>query len=198
MPTDWRLWIEESAKTCHLSAFRMLKAALPAGWLGQARKPLAGSGRSLWWVGLAMASPPEQGLPERQQALVSWLKQQHPDGVWQRDLIQAGFSADLLRRLETRGLIARERRRALEPAPATLAAPLEPPQALTSEQREAVDAFETIRPGPCSDLPRTPAGRPRGPLHRCGVRSLHARRVLPQCLPLGEPIHTRRDCPPGC
>ena len=147
VPTDWRLWIEASAKTCHLSAFRMLKAALPAGWLGQARKPLAGSGRSLWWVGLAMASAPEQGLPERQQALVSWLKQQHPDGVWQRDLIQAGFSADLLRRLETRGLIARERRRALEPAPATLAAPLEPPQALTAEQREAVDAFETIRPG---------------------------------------------------
>ena len=38
----WRTWIESVALRCHLSAFRMLKAALPAGWLGQARSPTAG------------------------------------------------------------------------------------------------------------------------------------------------------------
>ena len=45
---QWRCWLEGVAQRCHLSPFRMLKAALPAGWLGQART-LQG-GRSMWWV----------------------------------------------------------------------------------------------------------------------------------------------------
>ncbi len=147
VPSEWRLWIEASAQTCHLSAYRMLKAALPAGWLGQARKPIAGSGRALWWIRLATVSAPVEGLPERQLALLSYLKEKHPDGAWQRDLGRAGFSADVLRRLDARGLVVREQRRALGPSPSTLAEQLEQPQALTPEQHEAMDAFAAIRPG---------------------------------------------------
>ena len=44
---QWRTWIESVALRCHLSAFRMLKAALPAGWLGQARSL---NSRTLSWV----------------------------------------------------------------------------------------------------------------------------------------------------
>ena len=147
VPSEWRLWIEASAQTCHLSAYRMLKAALPAGWLGQARKPIAGSGRALWWIRLATVSAPVEGLPERQLALLSYLKEKHPDGAWQRDLGRAGFSADVLRRLDARGLVVREQRRAFGPSPSTLAEQLEQPQALTPEQHEAMDAFAAIRPG---------------------------------------------------
>ena len=115
VPSEWRLWIEASAQTCHLSAYRMLKAALPAGWLGEARKPIAGSGRGLWWIRLATVSAPAEGLPERQQALLSHLKEKHPNGAWQRDLGREGFTADLLRRLEARGFVVREQRRPLNP-----------------------------------------------------------------------------------
>ena len=30
--SQWRLWLEGVAERCYLSEFRMLKAALPAGW----------------------------------------------------------------------------------------------------------------------------------------------------------------------
>ena len=40
---DWYSWLEGVADRCHLSAFRTLKAALPAGWIGQAgQRSLAG------------------------------------------------------------------------------------------------------------------------------------------------------------
>ena len=54
--SQWRLWMEGVAERCHLSVFRMLKAALPAGWLGQARS--VSEGRALLWVERYPVSPP--------------------------------------------------------------------------------------------------------------------------------------------
>ncbi len=47
----WRQWLEEMAIRCHTSPFRMLKAALPPGWLGQRVVPTVKE-RKLWWVSL--------------------------------------------------------------------------------------------------------------------------------------------------
>ena len=46
---SWRSWLDAMAARCHTSSFRMLKAALPPGWLGQ-RPSAASSVRQLWWV----------------------------------------------------------------------------------------------------------------------------------------------------
>ena len=35
--SQWREWLEDMATHCHISPFRMLKAALPPGWLGQSK-----------------------------------------------------------------------------------------------------------------------------------------------------------------
>ena len=35
---SWREWIESTAAQCHISSYKMIKAALPSGWLGKGRK----------------------------------------------------------------------------------------------------------------------------------------------------------------
>ncbi len=36
--SGWKEWLETVALKCHVSPFKMLKAALPSGWLGQVKK----------------------------------------------------------------------------------------------------------------------------------------------------------------
>ena len=71
---SWRSWLDAMAARCHTSSFRMLKAALPPGWLGQ-RPRSAATVRQFWWVerkGLADLS----ALPKapRQRALLEELE----------------------------------------------------------------------------------------------------------------------------
>ena len=89
VPTEWRQWLDGVAERCHLSPFRMLKAAL-AGWLGQARASAVRSGRRLWWLQRTNGEPP-QDLTERQQHLLAYLDRQG-GGSWQRGVEAAGFS----------------------------------------------------------------------------------------------------------
>ena len=71
---SWRSWLDAMAARCHTSSFRMLKAALPPGWLGQ-RPRSAAAVRQFWWV-------EQQGLPDltampkapRQRALLAELE----------------------------------------------------------------------------------------------------------------------------
>ena len=136
---SWRSWLDAMAHRCHTSSFRMLKAALPPGWLGQrARAPAAD--RMLWWV-----EPLEAGdrldLPARQRALLDALLAR--GGCWQRQLQSDGFGPHLVKALESRQLLRRQRRIA-PPADAQTAgghAGLEPPQTLTDEQQTVVNAF---------------------------------------------------------
>ena len=108
--SKWQQWIEQVAERCHLSPFRMLKAALPVGWLGQARPQAVRSGRSMSWI--TLCSPTSGALdPTPRQRLVLELLESHGSGLWQKDLEQQGFSAGLLRGLEQKGWILREKRR---------------------------------------------------------------------------------------
>ena len=142
---DWYSWLEGVADRCHLSAFRTLKAALPAGWIGQAGQRSLAGGRQMWWVqGCDPLDDADQPSP-RQRELLAWLKAQGGGG-WQRDLVASGFGAHLLPPLVQQGYLVRERRRA-EDKVAAGADLREHPQALTAEQHAVVDAYQQLAAG---------------------------------------------------
>jgi len=141
----WRLWLEEMAQRCHTSPFRMLKAALPPGWLGQ-RVVSTVKERRLWWVSLSDSSASlEADLPERQACLVAKL-QELGGGAWQRDLVAAGFQAGLVQALVRRERLVRELRLATDgqrsPFSLGLALATEAPRTLTDEQQVAIDTLK--------------------------------------------------------
>ena len=141
----WRTWLDAMACRCHTSPFRMLKAALPPGWLGQRpRAPVAE--RMRWWVALVPEEGPDataSSLPRRQQDLFRYL--QDAGGCWQSQLQNEGFGAHLIQALVKRGLVQREQRPSSSghQADAAQAAPLEEPQTLTPEQQQVVEAFSS-------------------------------------------------------
>ena len=142
---DWRAWIDAAAQRCYLSSFRMLKAALPAGWLGQAKAASISSGRLQCWIQIRPDAGDIAALTSRQQELIKLLNN-HPGGFWQGDLTAIGFGADMIRRLEASGWLMREKRR--RPVlDNTLPMAREGPQQLTDEQRQAVEAYSTLQPG---------------------------------------------------
>ena len=147
--SEWQKWIERVAKRCHLSPFRMLKAALPVGWLGQARPRAVRPGRSMWWV--TLCSPASGALdPTPRQRLVLKLLESHGSGLWQQSLEQEGFSAALLRALEQKGWILREKRRRCSdeaPQPGTNSVQLEEPRSLTHEQQQVMAQFASLPAG---------------------------------------------------
>ncbi len=149
---DWRDWLDAMAAFCHTSSFRMLKAALPPGWLGQRAKPPA-SGRKLWWVAL---QPADEALPPcstRQQALLHYLEAAG-GGAWQRDLLNQGFHAGIVQSLHSKGYVRREQRLASASGSSNERHGacgeqdgLEPPRHLTGEQQAAIDRFQALPDG---------------------------------------------------
>ena len=142
---EWRLWLEEMAQRCHTSPFRMLKAALPPGWLGQRVVPTVKE-RRLWWVSLPDSSTnSDADLPARQACLVAKL-QELGGGAWQRDLVAAGFQSGILQALVRRERLVRELRLATDAQPSPLSLDLAPateaPRPLTDEQQVAIDTFQ--------------------------------------------------------
>ena len=142
---SWSRWLEQVALRCHLSSFRMVKAALPSGWLGQARSVGLTGGRQLWWVQCLEAADVEQQPTSRQQQLLDWLSE-GGGGAWQKDLEAAGFGAGLLRPLERNGRIERTQRR-WDGETARSSEPLELPQSLKPEQAEAIEAYQALPAG---------------------------------------------------
>ena len=146
---QWQAWIDQVAERCHLSSFRMLKAALPVGWLGQARPGSVRAGREMWWVTSCSAAP---GAPEptpRQRLLLESLET-HGAGIWQQVLEKQGFSTGLLRSLEQKGWILREKRRRCPEDSAlchTRPMALERPRSLTEEQQLVKAQFSAMPPG---------------------------------------------------
>ena len=145
VPIEWRQWLDGVAERCHLSRFRMLKAALPAGWLGQARASAVRSGRRLWWLQRTMAEP-LQALTERQRHLLAYLDRQG-GGSWQRGVEAAGFSGAVVSALVRKGCIEREQRQSSVDAELSPSHPLESPRVLTEEQQAVVTSFQTVLPG---------------------------------------------------
>ena len=142
---SWYDWLTHVAERCHISPFRMVKAALPAGWLGQARSNDLSSGRELWWIQLDEAAGVRTTATPRQREFLTWLSVQG-GGCWQRDLAAAGFHPSLLRTLEAAGHLQRERRRAGLDAGHDHG-PLEQARALTPEQQEALVTYGQLSPG---------------------------------------------------
>ena len=141
----WRLWLEEMAQRCHTSPFRMLKAALPPGWLGQRVVPTVKE-RRLWWVSLSDSSADlDADLPARQACLVAKLHELG-GGAWQRDLVAAGFQSGIVQALVRRERLVREWRLATDAQPSPLSMDLdsatEAPSPLTDEQRAAIETFK--------------------------------------------------------
>ena len=146
---DWRQWLDHVAERCHLSSFRMLKAALPVGWLGQARSRAVQSGRLMWWVSPGKPGPDTHEPTPRQRQVLSLLDN-HGSGLWQRSLEQQGVSAGLLRALQQKGWIQREHRRRTPEetlSPGSGEADLESPRSLTEEQQKVMDQFAALPPG---------------------------------------------------
>ena len=147
---SWRSWLDAMAVLCHTSPFRMLKAALPPGWLGQ-RPGSAPALRMLWWIERLEAADP-CALPKatRQSALLAELERRG-GGAWQRDLLAEGFQSGTVKSLESKGLIRRQRKSESGPrAPdqsAARAAELELPRSLTDEQQSVVDRFQSLPEG---------------------------------------------------
>ena len=109
---SWQRWMESVAEQCHTSLFRTLKAALPAGWLGQRPKRAPAQSRQRWWLERAEAPPGHPPLTDRQQALLDHLDRHGGGRRLDRLCGEDGFSRAVLKALELRGHI---RRRALEP-----------------------------------------------------------------------------------
>ena len=143
----WREWIEATASRCHISPFRMFKAALPPGWLGQ--RPAAQSQpRKLWWIQLDSAKETPSDLTTRQQELLAALD----GGRWQRDLLAQGFGSGVIQGLLKRGLVQRDQRQSPLFSSAAIGgrtdvAALERPRALTAEQQTVIQSFGSLEPG---------------------------------------------------
>lgn len=146
----WFEWVKAMAVHCHMSPFRMLKAALPPGWLGQ-RKSKQSEPRQLWWIQLEASATTPSDLPHRQVDLQVALAAVG-GGAWQRDLQADGFGAGLVNGLIKRGLIRREKRQPLEASirrscSETCDQDLEVPQSLTVEQKQVMQVFCSQPPG---------------------------------------------------
>jgi len=167
----WRELITRVAEACHTSAFRTLRSALPAGWLGQRPRPRSAP-RPLWEVrlvgaGESCASPgrapaaasaalqpaPGGRLTGRQRALLERLEA-CGGGRLLRDLVTIdGIGPGTVASLERRGLV---RRQALvqQPsgsggalAPANEAEIREACRPATAAQRQAVEAIAAAPAG---------------------------------------------------
>ncbi|WP_320667289.1 primosomal protein N' [Prochlorococcus sp. MIT 1307] len=145
--SQWQDWLEEMADNCHISAFRMLKAALPPGWLGQ-RKLINEGAKSFWWVLLTHKTPKGRDLTARQKDLENFLRIAG-GGAWQKELHSEGFSLGVISSLIATEVATREKRQLIDQAEVIsnlldpcLNAELEAPQPLTEEQAEAIKIFD--------------------------------------------------------
>ncbi len=158
----WRALLSEVAADCHTSLFKTLKTALPPGWLGQRSERQGGPARNRWLIELRPRTDDATGsssdLTPRQQALLERLEQRG-GRAWLSTLTTAErFSRSVVEGLERQGHL---RRRAVpsgsaewlalqaagEDAMDGTAATLEPPQAPSDAQRQALERLAATPPG---------------------------------------------------
>ncbi len=143
----WREWIEAAAFSCHISPFKMLKAALPPGWLGQRRSRCLNP-KKLWWVFIRENTNLDKSLTGKNIQLIEYLVAQG-GGAWQKDLSVNGFSDHVLKRLMSVGAIDREKRSLPEEINSFSrnncnVINIEEPKSLTLEQESAISIFEGL------------------------------------------------------
>ncbi|WP_255006047.1 primosomal protein N' [Cyanobium sp. ATX 6F1] len=158
----WRALLSEVAADCHTSLFKTLKTALPPGWLGQRPERQGGPARNRWLVeltpGADATGPSSSALTPRQQSLLELLEQRG-GRAWLSTLTTAErFSRSVVEGLERQGQL---RRRAVAAGSAEFmtlqaagvaavdgtAGTLEPPQAPSAAQRQALERLAATPPG---------------------------------------------------
>ena len=106
--TAWREWIEVSAKSCYTSSLRMIKAAMPPGWIGF-RKKYQAKEKLLWWIFLVEQSFDRNKITSRQSELENHLLSKG-GAQWQKKLIKEGFTAQIIQGLINTGRASKEKR----------------------------------------------------------------------------------------
>ncbi|KGG12894.1 MULTISPECIES: replication restart helicase PriA [Prochlorococcus] len=148
---EWQDWLEESASKCYTSSFRMLKAALPPGWLGY-RKSANKKLKRLLWVSINPSFDCQQNLPSKQQGVIALIKTKG-GGIWQKDLLANGVTLGVLRSCLSIGAVLREKRTIqktndrFRKDKGFLVNEQEKPRNLTDEQKLAIDCFSKQSPG---------------------------------------------------
>ena len=148
--SDWRDWIEAVARSCYTSPFKMLKAAMPPGWLGYRRKANL-NGKSFWWISLAKNPISGKKLSTRQKELEQHLIRLG-GGIWRKNLEKYGFSSYIIERLILSGRATKERRICIAESKQR---PLEQQfdlkqiesPILTQEQKNSIKIFSSLPPG---------------------------------------------------
>ncbi|AAP99542.1 MULTISPECIES: replication restart helicase PriA [Prochlorococcus] len=147
----WKEWLDATAAKCHISSFKMLKTALPPGWLGQKKNSNAVQ-KNLWWITLKNLDSPVNVLSTRQQDLQSALLK-YGGGAWQKTLLLDGFSLGFIKGCLQNGLITRQKRLAtLDKNKDSIKVSKsfvekESVGCLTDEQEKALKLFGEIPPG---------------------------------------------------
>ncbi len=106
--SSWREWIQTIANKYYTSQFRMLKTALPSGWLGQkvsSQQQL----KKLWMIYISKDVKQNNNLSRRESDLKSFLESLGGN-IWQKDLLKSGFSSSFLNKCLLNGLIKREKK----------------------------------------------------------------------------------------
>ena len=149
--SQWREWLEDMATQCHISSFRMLKTALPPGWLGQ-RNLSNTENKRFWWISLEETFIKDVDLTRRQKELENVLRT-CGGGAWQKDLNKQGFSFGIIKTLVSEGRVKRTKRKFIDEADFfregldVVPQELEEHQSLTDEQEIAIKTFDATLPG---------------------------------------------------
>ena len=147
--SQWRDWIEKIATNYHTSSFKMLKAALPPGWLGQGKQSIS-AGRLLWKVYLQPKADTQKKLSFKQKALEEYLLN-HGGESWQKDLQDQGFSSVIIKGLVSKKRAFRERRllkneiKSESKNNENISNKNKP--LLTDEQKQAIQSFLALKKG---------------------------------------------------
>ena len=148
---SWRKWLEEMALLCHTSSFRMLKTALPPGWLGH-NKTRSLSSKKIWRIFLEKDGKFNKDLSKRQQELEKVLISLGGQ-AWMRDLIHEGFSLGVINNFIKTGRATREKKElfdkgdSLNQRDELVEEYLESHQTLTKEQNKAIELFRSLDSG---------------------------------------------------
>ena len=148
---EWQKWLDSMALSCHISPFKMLKAAFPPGWLGS-QKRNASAVKRIWWVKIEAEKTDKEILSKRQKELEAFLLSAG-GGMWLKDLNAKGFSTELVNKLIFNGYASREKKElACEQSVAwsttdSFLCEGRDSQTLTDEQKNAINLFESISLG---------------------------------------------------
>ncbi len=149
--SDWREWLEASAKNCYTSSFRMLKTALPPGWLG-AKKSNECKLKKLWWIYINTDFVLEGELSLKQKEVITLIKS-IGGGTWQKDLLLMGASSQSIKSCLSQKAVFREKRVFHKKDQNSIKKTVQPSvinesfRSLTEEQELAIEKFSEQPPG---------------------------------------------------